>query len=305
MGGVVVLSVGAHAMVSGGAALALRLGLTPLVIGLTVMAYGTSAPELVVSAQAAARGNGAIAVGNVLGSNVCNLALILGFCALIRPVKVSRGVLRRELPVLTGVTLLALVLLADRHLGRFDGAVLVALLIAYTVLTLRQARTPPADPSASADSLPPRRPLGIALLLTGGGLALLLVGADQFVSGAVVLAQQWGMSEVVIGLTVVAVGTSLPELALSTVAALRGQSDVALGNVVGSSTFNLLGILGFSALVQPTVLADLRLVDLTVLLAVTLVLWPILRSGTRASRIEGALLCLGYVGYTTWLIVRA
>ncbi len=305
--GVVILSVGAQAMVSGGAALALRLGLTPLIIGLTVMAYGTSAPELVVSAQAAARGNGAIAVGNVIGSNICNLALILGLSALIRPINSSRDVLRRDLPVLIGITMVAIALLADRELGRFDGAVLLTILFAYTWFTIRQARRvdQPADTKApGGEELPPARPLAIAIPMTLAGLALLLWGADMFVEGAVVVAQRWGMSEVVIGLTVVAIGTSLPELALSVVAAIRGEGDVALGNVIGSNTFNLLGILGFSALMQPTALPDLAWTDLGVMLAVTLLVYPLLRSGGRVVRAEGACLVLIYAGYTTWLITR-
>lgn len=305
IGGVVVLSLGAQAMVSGGAALALRFGLTPLIIGLTVMAYGTSAPELVVSAQAAARGSGAIAVGNVIGSNLCNLALILGLSALIRPIASSRAVLTRDLPVLIGASVLTVALLADRVLGRIDGAIFIIILLGYTWFTVRQARVSPDDAPPTGEPAPRRRPLPLAIGLTLGGLALLLVGADQFVDGAVTIAQQWGMSEVVIGLTVVAVGTSLPELALSVVAAARGHGDVALGNVVGSSTFNLLGILGFSALVRPTLLPDLDWMDLGVMLGVTVAIFPLLRSGGRLARWEGAGLILAYAIYTAVLINRA
>lgn len=298
--GLGLLTLGARVMVSGGVALALRLGITPLVVGLTIMAYGTSAPELVVSAGASLRGAGSLAVGNVVGSNVCNIALILGLCALISPLGVSRQVVRREVPVLIAVSLLTPLLLLDRTLGRGDGVLLLAIVIGYTVFLVRDAK----KESAASDSTGPRvvRSVWQSIALIVAGLAFLLIGADLMVDAAVSLARSWGWSELLIGLTIVAIGTSLPELALSFLATLRGETDVAVGNVVGSCTFNLLGILGVTGLISPTVLPDLRIADLITVAVVPLTLWPLLRNDGRISRLEGALLFAGYAAYTVWLI---
>jgi cation:H+ antiporter len=223
--GLIALYFGAEALVKGGAGLALRLGLTPLVIGLTVIAFGTSSPELVVSAQASFSGNGAIAIGNVIGSNLCNIALILGLCALISPLRADLQVIRREVPLMIGITVFGLLLLADGHVARWEGALLVATLLAYITITVRQAR---ATTAAGADAefsaeLGQRNPLGLGLSLLAavGGLGVLVVGSHLFVSGAVSLATSWGMSQLAIGLTIVALGTSLPELATSLLAAFK------------------------------------------------------------------------------------
>lgn len=295
------LTLGARVMVSGGVALALRLGITPLVVGLTIMAYGTSAPEMVVSAGASLRGAGSLAVGNVVGSNVCNIALILGFCALISPLGVSRQVVRREVPVLIAVSLLTPLLLVDRTLGRWDGALLLAIVIGYTIHLVHDAR----KESAAADSTGPRvaRSVWQSIALIVAGLTFLLIGADMMVDSAVSLARSWGWSELLIGLTIVAVGTSLPELALSLLSTLRGETDVAVGNVVGSCTFNLLGILGITGLISPTSLPDLRMADLITIAVVPLTLWPLVHNDGRISRLEGLLLFVGYAAYTAWLIV--
>ena len=309
--GLVALYFGAEFLVKGGAALALRLGLTPLVIGLTVVAFGTSSPEMVVSVQAGLGGQGAIAIGNVVGSNICNIALILGICALICPLRADVQVIRREVPVMIGVAVVGLLVLIDGHLARWEGALLLAGLVVYTVVTVRQARR---EGAAGADAefaaMTPgaaeaRPPMFSNVVRVIGGLGVLVVGSHLFVKGAVSLAQQWGMSEVAIGLTVVAIGTSLPELATSLIGALKRQADLAIGNVVGSNIFNILGILGVAALVKPIDAPDLKWVDLGLMLLVSVALLPVVRSGSQVSRREGAVLLLIYIGYTAWLLTSA
>ncbi len=302
--GLIALYFGAEALVKGGAGLALRLGLTPLVVGLTVIAFGTSSPEMVVSVQAAQSGNGAIAVGNVIGSNICNIALILGLCALISPLRADLQIIRREVPVMIGVAALALLVLADGHIARWEGGLLLVGLIAYTVITVRQARAATADQAGFSDELGQGKPLGLglAILCVLGGLGVLVVGSHLFVEGAVTLATRWGMSQIAIGLTIVAIGTSLPELATSLLASIKRQGDVAVGNVVGSNIFNVLGILGVAALVQPLDAPALSWIDLGVMLTVCVGLLPVVRSGGRISRLEGAGMLAIYVAYTWWLL---
>jgi cation:H+ antiporter len=305
--GLIALYFGAEALVKGGAGLALRLGLTPLVIGLTVIAYGTSSPEMVVSVQAAQAGNGAISVGNVVGSNICNIALILGLCALISPLRADLQIIRREVPIMIGVAVLALLVLIDGHIARWEGGLLLLGLIAYTAITVRQARAATAAAAKEAgfpDELGQGKPmgLGMSILAVVGGLAVLVVGSHLFVEGAITLASRWGMSQMAIGLTIVAVGTSLPELATSLLAAIKRQGDVAIGNIVGSNIFNVLGILGVAALVKPLDAPDLSWVDLGMMVAVSVALLPVVRSGSRISRLEGAVLLAVYVGYTVWLL---
>lgn len=305
--GLAVLYVGAQSLVKGGAGLALRLGLTPLVIGLTVIAFGTSSPEMVVSVQASLAGNGAISVGNVVGSNICNIALIIGLCALITPLTATAQVIRREVPIMIGVSLVAALMLLDGSVARWEGALLVGALLAYTALTVKQARaeiSQEANREYGEEIGPKPRRLGTDVALTLGGLGALLVGSDLFVDGAVQIATAWGMSQVAIGLTVVAVGTSLPELATSLVAAVKKESDVAVGNVVGSNIFNLLGILGVAALIEPLHVPALSWGDLTVMLVLAIALLPLAKSGGRVNRLEGAALLAGYVGYTAWLLAR-
>ena len=305
--GLIALYFGAEALVKGGASLALRLGLTPLVIGLTVIAFGTSSPEMVVSVQATLGGNGAISIGNVVGSNICNIALILGLCALISPLHADCQVIRREVPIMIVATVLTLLVLADGYVARWEGAILFLTLIAYTAITVRQARAATAAATRGADFADElgqgkSLALGLSIVAVLGGLAVLIIGSHLFVSGAVSLAASWGMSQLAIGLTIVALGTSLPELATSLVAALKRQADVAVGNIVGSNLFNVLGILGVAALVQPINAPELAWLDLGVMLLVSVALLPIVRSGGRISRLEGAALLAVYLGYTAWLI---
>lgn len=302
--GFVALYFGAKSLVKGGAGLAFRFGLTPLVIGLTVIAYGTSSPEMVVSVQATLSGSGAISVGNIIGSNICNIGLILGLCALISPLRAEVQVIRREVPIMIGVAVLALVVLADGHLARWEGGVLLTGLVVYTWLTVRAARAETAAIADEAADQVGKNPLSLGWSATAvvGGLGVLIVGSHFFVRGAVELAEQWGMSQVAIGLTIVAIGTSLPELATSLVAATKQQGDVAIGNIVGSNIFTILGILGVAALVKPIDAPGLEWTDLGVMVLLSLALLPLARSGGRISRWEGAGLLAVYVGYTMWLL---
>ena len=301
LGGLVLLIVGAEALVRGASALALKLGLSTLVVGLTVVAFGTSAPELVVSVQAAREAAGGIALGNVIGSNIANIALILGLSALLRPLRVETQLVRLDLPLLIGVSLVLVLLLLDRALGRVEGAVLSLGLLGYVALTLRVARR--EEPAGLGEALPTAQ--GSAwrhVLFVGAGLAMLATGAGWLVDGAVAVAEAAGVPPAVVGLTLVAVGTSLPELATSAVATYRGAGDVAIGNVVGSNLFNVLGILGAAALVHPLAAPSLTLVDLAVMFGLAIVLLPLARSGFALTRWEGALLVGVYVGYTVYLL---
>jgi len=303
--GLVLLFFGGEGLVRGSAALALRLGLTPLVVGLTVVAFGTSAPELVVSVQAALDGQGAIAVGNVIGSNIFNIGLILSVTALIYPLKVQLQILRIDAPIMVGVTLLAAWLLADLRIGRAEGALLFAGIIAYISFTVLFAKK--VQPSAEvapefAEAAPaPRGSVWRDVLFIVGGLALLIAGSRFFVEGAVSFARSFGLSEAVIGLTIVAAGTSMPELATSVVAALKKQPDIALGNIIGSNIFNILGILGAAALAKPMIGTGIKMLDLYVAIAFALALVPFLWSGFKLQRWEGGLLLAGYIGYLAWL----
>lgn len=298
-GGLALLVGAASLLVRGAAALALRMGLSPLVVGLTVVAFGTSAPELVVSVQAALAGAGGIAVGNVVGSNIANVGLILGISALVRPIASDPSVLRRDLPVMIGATLLASALLLDQELARIEGSLLVLGLVVYLAWSLHEARRQRG--AADLSEVPTDLSTGRAALYVALGLGGLVLGSDLFVDGAVGLAEAANVSNAVIGLTVVALGTSLPELATSIVAALRGESEIAVGNVIGSNLFNVLGILGVGALAAPLSAPGLQITDLGVMIALALVLAPMMRSAQRLVRMEAGVLVLGYVGYVAYL----
>jgi len=305
LGGLVLLYGGAESLVRGSSALALRLGLSPLVVGLTVVAFGTSSPELAVSLKAALAGQGDIALGNVVGSNIANLALILGLCALVRPLRVAAQVVRWDAPLMLGSSVLFAALLLDGALSRAEGALLFAGIVGYTAFSVHLARREPstAVQEEFAEGLPAApRSLWVEALLVVLGLALLVVGGRFLVSGAVAVARDFGLTEAFIGLTVVAVGTSLPELATSMVAAVRGEADIAVGNVVGSNIFNLLGVAGLASLVHPLRATGVSWPDLWVMIGVAAAVLPMIWTGYRVSRGEGLVLCLGYGGYLGWLL---
>jgi cation:H+ antiporter len=278
------------------------LGLTPLVIGLTVVSFGTSMPELVVSVDAALAGNSAIAVGNVVGSNIGNIALILGLSALISPTPVHARVIRIDMPIALAVSVLFILFLRDQQISRIEGGLLVAGLILYVVWSLRAARTEKPDVQEEFEDVVPEKPRSVALdtLLMVGGLILLVLGARLLVGGAIVIAQFFGMGPALIGLTIVSVGTSLPELATSIVAAFKQQGDIAVGNIVGSNIFNILGIAGIASLARPLQQGDIATLDLAVMFGLTLILLPLMRIGFRISRLEGGLLFVGYIVYVVY-----
>jgi cation:H+ antiporter len=303
--GLSLLYLGGEMLVRGAVTLARRMRVSPLLIGLTIVAFGTSAPELVVSVDAAVKGLSGIAIGNVIGSNICNILLVLGLAAVVRPVKVPPHSLYRDGSILLGATLLALVMLGFGSIERWEGAVLLALLVGFSAFTYAVERGAAAsDPQRrmhvreGLEVAPlPLKPW-VTLLLLVCGIVILAVGSNQLVTGAAALARAAGISEPAIGLTLVALGTSLPEVSASIVAAIRRHSDVALGAVVGSNVFNLLGIFGAAALAQPLVVADKFLrSDIWVMLGATALLLPLVMRDLRLPRWTGALLVLAYVVY--------
>jgi cation:H+ antiporter len=310
--GLVLLVWSADRFVEGSASIARHLGMPPLLIGMVIVGFGTSAPEMVVSALAAAQGTPGIALGNAYGSNIANIGLILGVTALMRPIAVHSRVLRAELPILTAVTALAAWLCWNGTVTRLDALVLVAVFAGLLTWSLRQAtRTKPdtlahdVDRQLSGRTLPVRR----AVVRLTVGLTLLLVSSRALVWGAVRIAHAFGVSDLLIGLTVVAVGTSLPELASSLMAARRGEHDLALGNVLGSNLFNTLAVVGLAGLIRPLPVApEILSRDLPVLAALTISLFVIgfgLRRPGRVNRIEGAVLLSGYVAYAAYLVITA
>lgn len=295
--GVALLYFGGEALVGGAARLALRTGLPPLAVGLTVVAFGTSSPELAVSVQAALDGLGDVALGNVIGSNICNVALILGIAALIRPLSVHLQVIKIDVPIMIAVSALLWLVLRDAAISRLEGALLFAGIIVYTWMNLRQAAREPVGDIDLGPGTHQGGSLGRDALWIVGGLAALVLGARWFVAGAIEVAAAAGLSQAFIALTVVAVGTSLPELTTSVLAALRGEQDIAVGNVVGSNVFNILGILGASALVRPLAAVGVGNFDLLVMIGVALLALPLLMTGSRLSRAEGAVLLACYAAY--------
>ena len=310
--GLAALAWSADRFVEGAAAVARYLGMAPLLVGMLVIGFGTSAPELVVSAFAAADGAPEIAFGNALGSNIANIGLILGITALLIPVLVHRGILRKELPVLLGVTVLAYALMLDKELSRVDAAVLIALLLALIALSIWQSRSVAddalaGDVEAEANSHHLSRRAAWAWLVAG--LVLLVISSRLLVWGAVGIAERLGWSDLIIGLTVVAIGTSAPELASSIAAARKGENDLALGNVIGSNLFNTLGVIGLAGLIAPAAVSpDLITRDLPVVLGLTAALvvfamWPLGRG--RVTRVEAGLLLLAFCGYMGALLMFA
>jgi cation:H+ antiporter len=303
LAGLLLLTAGAEALVRGSSALARRLGLTPLVVGLTVVAFGTSAPELVVSLEAAVGGQGDLALGNVVGSNIFNVGVILGLTALICPVAVSLPVIRFDTPVMIAVSLLGVGLVALGTVPRAAGLGLLLLIVAYTVFNIREAKRQAQAEAAAGSAEAPAMPSSISLdlLFIAGGLGMLVLGSHLLIASATALARALNVSEAVIGLTVVAAGTSMPELATSVAAALRRQPDIAVGNVVGSNIFNILGILGTAATVRPLSAPGIGLRDAWVMLAFAVAVLPLFWTGRRLLRWEGVLLLAGYGGYL-WVL---
>ena len=315
IGGLVLLVAGAEVLVRGAARLAAQFGIPPLIIGLTVVAFGTSAPEMAVSVQSAFDGQGDIAVGNVVGSNIFNVLFILGLSALITPMLVSRQLIRFDVPIMIAASLLAWFLAMDQQYGRIDGVLLFGGVLAYTAFLIigsLRARNNGASGEFD-DEYGIHEPAGRFatlkhLAFIAGGLVLLVYGSGLLVDGAVSLAKALGLSELVIGLTIIAAGTSLPEVATSVIAALKGERDIAVGNVVGSNIFNLLAVLGLASLVSPTPLdvsANAIAFDYPVMIAVAMACLPIFFAGYCIRRWEGALFFVYYLIYTSWLVMHS
>ena len=320
--GLVCLVLGANLLVRGASKLALSFGISPLVVGLTIVALGTSAPEIAVSVASVLEGKTDMAVGNVVGSNIFNVLFVLGLSALIVPLTVHRQLIRQEVPIMFGVTLLMVLMAMDGQLQAWEGGVLVALLVVYTSFLVVQSRRESAAAKATAaapetidaelqashpGAWDAKLPAQLALMVVG--LALLVLGSDWLVTAAVVFAKALGVSDVVIALTIVAAGTSMPEVATSIAAALKGERDMAVGNVVGSSIFNILGCLGISGLVAGgvglAVPPSLLAFDLWVLLAVALACLPMFITGGEIARWEGGIFAGYYVAYVSYLILAA
>ena len=298
---------GAEWLVGGGSKTAKKLGISPLIIGLTLVAYGTSAPELVVSVDAALAGEGGISIGNVVGSNICNIALILGLCAVITPLTVNRAMLKSDVPVMAATAVaFCLIYWWQDGIGRIGGLILFAGFVLYNIKVIISAKKEAAanslTESAEEDGEKAEKPLYLYLLLAVFGLVVLVLGSKAFLRGAIDIAKLTGLSNTVIGLTIVAVGTSLPELATSVVAAIKGERDIAIGNVVGSNIFNILLIMGVAPLIAPLTGANIQFWDLAALLATTFILIPFMITGFRLNRAEGVILLAMYGAYTAWLI---
>jgi cation:H+ antiporter len=314
--GLVALVLGASSLVRGASKLALSFGISPLVVGLTIVAFGTSAPEMAVSTGAVLNGQTDIAVGNVVGSNIFNVLFILGLSALVAPLIVHVQLIRQEVPIMIGSALLLVALGLDGTLSWWEGALLLLLMVVYTVFLIVQSRRESSASTtefdaelqpAAAQAWDGKWPAQVALIVAG--LALLVLGSDWLVSASVVFAKALGVSDLVIGLTIVAAGTSMPEVATSLMAAFKGERDIAVGNVVGSCTFNILGCLGLSSLASgalglplaPSVLTF----DLWVMLAALLACLPVFLSGREIARWEGGVFLAYYVAYVAYLILAS
>jgi len=309
--GLVLLYYGAEGLVRGGSNLGLQLGLSPLVVGLTIVAFGTSAPELAVSLNAVLADRPDVAIGNVVGSNIANIGLILGLSALVSPILINVRLIRIDIPIMIGTSLLFCLLMWNGLLSRFDGGLLLTGIIVFTVFSIIAARRAGAQTQEDYGEELERevhtgqRKWWLDTAMVVGGLALLILGGRFLVDGAIEIARFAGLSEAVIGLTIVAVGTSLPEMATSILAAARKLGDIAAGNIIGSNIFNILGILGASALVAPLPLGNITWIDISVMLAFALLVLPLAYTGFTLKRWEGGLFLTGYAAYITWLVASA
>jgi cation:H+ antiporter len=311
--GLAALVVGAEALVRGASKIALSLGISPLVVGLTIVAVGTSSPEVAVSVGAALSGNTDIAVGNVVGSNIFNVLFILGISAVITPLVVHSQIIRQEVPIMIGASVVLGIMILDGSLARWESALLLALLIVYVVFLVRQSR---AESAEIRDEYAGSMQRGgdwdshwaVQVALIAAGLGLLVLGSNWLVDSAVAFARAFGVSDLVIGLTIIAAGTSMPEVATSIMAAIRGERDIAVGNVIGSNTFNILGCLGLSGIVSANGLGIAPAVlnfDIWVMVAVAIACLPVLLLRRQIGRKRGLLFLAYYVAYVVYLILGA
>jgi cation:H+ antiporter len=314
LAGLLMLYYGAEWLVRGSSSLAGSLGMQPIVIGLTVVAFGTSAPELVVSLVSSIKGKSMIAVGNIIGSNICNIALVLGMTALFQPIKCHPSVFKRDIPIMLGITLYLLIVSGNAFISRLEGASLVAAIILYIYYNYRAATRTSCDKTVAMPcDVSEIRPVGnrfkqIALILAG--IAGVVIGAEVLIDSAVIIMTVFGVSDKFIGLTIVAFGTSLPELATSVIAALKKEMDISLGNLVGSNVFNILAVLGAAALLNPIAIpggfmASGLFIDYMVMMAVSAMPLFMIRKTYTVSRLDGAMLLTTYGGYLAYLIVKS
>ncbi len=297
--------IGADWLVRGGASLAARLGVSTLIIGLTVVSFGTSSPEQFVGITAALAGKGPIIIGAVVGSNILNVGLILGITAVIYPLRIKSRLLRFDMPIMVGASVLLFLVLFDKHLDRWEGFLFVLLLFAYLIVTVWMVRK--GEPQEVVEEFkeevqPASKAMWMDFLFIGGGLGVLMISSHFFVNAAVDLARMIGVSEGVIGLAIVAVGTSCAELATCIVAALKRQPDIAVGNIIGSNIFNIFSVLGVSSIIAPLDAAGIRITDLFIMVGIAFVLLPFMWTGFQLKRWEGTMLILIYVTYifTLW-----
>ena len=308
--GIIGLYFGAEWLVGGSSKLALKVGVSPLVIGLTVVALGTSAPELAVCLRLNFEGRPDAAIGNIVGSNICNILLILGFSSLIRPLKVHRQIIRKELPILLIVSFALILMLINQEVAKWEGVVLCTGIVIYILSSFKGANNNSEsvgeDLSLADVSVEDRRhsktfPLVLLLL---SGLILLVLGASFFEKGGIGLAKSFGVSEAVIGLTLLAFGTSLPELATSLVACIKNEGDIIAGNAIGSSIFNILAILGITAMFKPLLVNDINLIDYSIMIGVVILCWLFVFKKMNLNRIKGGLFLCLYAGYIINILYR-
>jgi len=299
--GLLLVFIGAEALVRGSASLAMRLGVSPLLIGLTIVAYGTSFPELIVSVRATLIGLGDISIGNIIGSNIFNIALILGLAALVRPLKVKIQLIKTDAPLMIVTALLLVAFFFDRFLSRIEGLIFVSGIVIYTlaiILIAHSERNQTRPENHLEEGLPHTlKNIWLDLLFITAGFALLFFGANVFIDNSVQLARILHVTEAIIGLTIIAAGTSIPELATSVIAARRNQADIALANVIGSNIFNILGILGISAFINPIQGVNIQNLDLWWMVGTTIALMFMLWSGYILRRWEGLVLLVSYLVY--------
>ncbi len=307
IGGLFLLYAGAEMLIKGSSAIAFRLGISQLVVGLTVVAFSTSSPELVVSLQAALAGTGDLSLGNVIGSNICNIGLILGLSALIRPLRVNLQTIRFELPFMMGATILFLTFFLDLRLNSLEGALLfmgLIIFLMFNVVSLRREKYNSAVKDLKSPTVISNLRVGKSILHIGLGIGSLIMGAHFLIKGSVAAASWLGISEAFVGLTIVALGTSLPELATSVLASWKGQNDIAVGNIIGSNIFNLLGVLGLTSLIHPLQAFQIRVPDLLFMLGLSILVLPLMRTGFTLMRWEGALLVGVYVVYIVLILPK-
>jgi len=302
--GLAMLYFGAEWLIRGAISISNKFGVSQLVIGLTVVAFGTSAPELAVSVSSAIQGLSDVALGNVVGSNIVNIGAILGISAIISPIAVSKSTIKKEIPIMIGISFLLLAIILDGKIDFVDGTLLVIGIIVFTGYSYRSSKKDTDIETIQNYQVLQKNIISKSIIFIVAGLLLLTVGSFLTVDNAVIIGNSFGISELFMGLTVVAIGTSLPELITSIVAAKKGHADLSVGNIVGSNIFNIMAILGISSLISGITVSEQILIDVGIMLTFSLILIPIMRSGFIISRKEGMLLIAGYVGYVIFLLYR-